>query len=114
MTIARAAHPWNARFRWTDHSGPFTTVTDTQAKQYDEDGFFVFEDAFDAATLARIDEAIAPGEARVRTFLADRPDGRFGVAGIDTQTVAPGLVGAQRGAPRPVRVATARPACAAT
>ena len=86
-------HPWNDGFAWIDHDGPFTTITDAQAKQFDEDGFFVVEDAFDAATLAALDEAIAPGEARVREFLDARsPDGRFSVAGVDTQTVAPHLV----------------------
>jgi ectoine hydroxylase-related dioxygenase (phytanoyl-CoA dioxygenase family) len=92
VTVPRVPHPWNADFRWPDHAGPFTTITDAQAKQFDEDGFFVVEDAFDAATLARIDEAILPGEARVREFLRSQPDGRFSVAGVDTQTVAPHLV----------------------
>src|SRR5690349_4993697 len=85
-------HPWNTSFRWHDHAGPFTTVSATQARQYDELGFFVFEDAFDAETLRALDDAIAPGEARARAFLATQPDGRFSVAGTDTQTVAPHLV----------------------
>jgi phytanoyl-CoA hydroxylase len=90
--VERTRHPWNSDFRWVDHEGPFTTVTDAQMKQFDEDGFFVVEDAFDVATLAQVDEAIAPGEARARRFLADQPGGRFSVAGVDTQTVAPHLV----------------------
>jgi phytanoyl-CoA hydroxylase len=90
--VERTPHPWSSDFGWVDHEGPFTTVTDAQAKQFDEDGFFVVEDAFDAATLAGLGEAIAPGEARARKFLADQPGGRFRVAGVDTQTVAPHLV----------------------
>ena len=39
-----------------------------------------------------MDEAIEPGEARVKEFLEGQPGGRFGVAGTDTQTVAPHLV----------------------
>jgi ectoine hydroxylase-related dioxygenase (phytanoyl-CoA dioxygenase family) len=85
-------HPWNETFAWDDHDGPFTTITAEHARQYDELGFFVFEDAFDAATLRELDDAIAPGEAKVRAFLAGLPDGRFTVAGTDTQTVAPHLV----------------------
>jgi ectoine hydroxylase-related dioxygenase (phytanoyl-CoA dioxygenase family) len=92
VTTARAPHPWNEGFTWIDHHGPFTTVTDEQAKQFDTDGFFVVEDAFDGATLAEIDDAIAPGEARVKAFLEGQPGGRFGVAGADTQTIAPHLV----------------------
>jgi ectoine hydroxylase-related dioxygenase (phytanoyl-CoA dioxygenase family) len=90
--VARAPHQWNESFSWTPHHAPFTTVSAQQAAQFDTDGFFVIEDAFDAATLARVDEAIAPGEARARAFLQAQPDGRFGVAGADTQTIAPHLV----------------------
>ncbi|MDZ4828519.1 MAG: phytanoyl-CoA dioxygenase family protein [Actinomycetota bacterium] len=92
MAVERVPHPWNDGFAWPDHTGPFTSITKTQAKQFNEDGFFVVEDAFDAAILAALDDAIAPGEERVRAFLSELPDGRFGVAGTDTQTVAPHLV----------------------
>src|SRR4051794_4655903 len=85
-------HPWNVAFSWPDHDGPFTTITAEQALQYDDLGYFVIEDAFDAATLRELDDAIAPGEAKVREFLGTLPDGRFTVAGTDTQTVAPHLV----------------------
>jgi ectoine hydroxylase-related dioxygenase (phytanoyl-CoA dioxygenase family) len=89
--VPREPHPWNGSFAWEDHAGPFTTVTAAQAAQFDRDGYFVIEDAFDAQTLAEVDAAIAPGDERVRAFLDDLPDGRFGVAGNDTQTIAPHL-----------------------
>jgi ectoine hydroxylase-related dioxygenase (phytanoyl-CoA dioxygenase family) len=92
MGVTREPHPWNTGFTWDNHPGPFTTISAEQARDYDELGYFVFEDAFDAAQLQEIDVAIAPGESRVREFLAGLPDGRFGVAGTDTQTVAPHLV----------------------
>lgn len=92
MTVPRAPHPWNESFTWADHPGPFSTVTAAQARQFDELGFFVVEDAFDAATVAALDREIAPGEAAVRSFLERQESGRFGVAGVDTQTVAPHLV----------------------
>ena len=92
MSIARELHPWSSGFEWRDHDGPFSTISDAQARQYDEVGFFVFEDAFSPGELRAIDEAIEPGETLVREFLSGRPDGRFSVAGIDTQTVAPHLV----------------------
>lgn len=87
-----APHPWNRAFEWRDHDGPFTTVTPEQARQYDELGFFVMEDAFDADEVRAVDEAIAPRDEKVRAFLGEMPDGRFGVAGTDTQTIAPHLV----------------------
>ena len=92
MAIPREPHPWNDGFSWTPHQGPFTTITEEQARRFDDDGFFVIDDAFDAATLAALDEAIAPGEERARGFLEGLPGGRFGVAGADTQTIAPHLV----------------------
>jgi phytanoyl-CoA hydroxylase len=85
-------HPWNTGFTWPDHSGPFTTVTSDEARQFDEKGFFVLEGAFDADELARLEAEIEPGESRVRDFLKQLPDGRLSVAGVDTQTVAPHLV----------------------
>jgi phytanoyl-CoA hydroxylase len=92
VAVAYEPHPWNQAFTWESHEGPFATITAEHARQYDELGFFVIEDAFDAATLRDVDAAIAPGEAKVRAFLDDLPDGRFGVAGNDTQTIAPHLV----------------------
>jgi ectoine hydroxylase-related dioxygenase (phytanoyl-CoA dioxygenase family) len=89
--VERAPHPWNDGFSWARHSGAFTTITAEQAARFDTDGFFVVEDAFSPDTLACVDEAIAPGEARARAFLEAQPDGRFGVAGADTQTIAPHL-----------------------
>jgi ectoine hydroxylase-related dioxygenase (phytanoyl-CoA dioxygenase family) len=85
-------HPWNMSFAWDDHTGPFTTITAEQARQYDELGFFVVPDAFTDAEMRALDEAIAPGESKAREFLAGMPGGRFTVAGVDTQTVAPHLV----------------------
>jgi len=92
MGVAREPHPWNRGFTWRDHAGPFTTITTEQAREYDDVGCFVFEHAFGCAELRAIDRAIEPGETLVREFLSGRPDGRFSVAGVDTQTVAPHLV----------------------
>ena len=92
MSVARELHPWSRGFAWQDHDGPFATISAAQAREYDEAGCFVFEHAFSPVELHAIDEAIEPGETLVREFLSGRPDGRFSVAGIDTQTVAPHLV----------------------
>src|SRR5215471_16820515 len=74
MSVPRERHPWNTGFEWREHAGPFTTITAEQARAYDREGFFVFEHAYDDATLHAIDDAIQPGEQRARTFLADQPD----------------------------------------
>jgi phytanoyl-CoA hydroxylase len=90
--VERRLHPWNRGFEWQPPRGPFTTITDQQAASYDEHGYFVLEDAFDAATLAELDAALAPGDEKVHELLAAVPGGRFSVAGLDTQTVAPHAV----------------------
>jgi ectoine hydroxylase-related dioxygenase (phytanoyl-CoA dioxygenase family) len=90
--MERVAHPWNTGFTWADHRAPPTTISREQLAQYDELGYFVYEDAFDAATLERVDAELASGDAKVKRFLADVPGGRFSVAGLDTQTVAPHAV----------------------
>ena len=85
-------HPWNQDFSWQDHAGPFGFVTAEQAAQFDELGFFVVPDAFDADTMSRLDAELAAGDEQVKRFLERAPDGRFSVAGLDTQTVAPHAV----------------------
>jgi phytanoyl-CoA hydroxylase len=90
--MRRALHPWNTGFVWPDHPGPHTTISAEQARQFDELGYFVLEDAFDATTLARLAAELAPGDEQTKQFLADIPDGRFGVTGLDSQTVAPHAV----------------------
>lgn len=87
--VQRRLHPWNQSFTWSDVEGPFTAITQEQAQRYNEDGFFVMAGAFDAATLDRLDAELRPGDDRAREFLSAAPGGRFSVAGIDTQLVAP-------------------------
>ena len=72
-----APHPLNDGFTWTDHAGPFHVVTEAQARAYDEQGFFVFEDAFDAGAVAAIRAEIDPIEAELeRRLQATTEDGR--------------------------------------
>jgi hypothetical protein len=87
--VERARHAWNVDFEWKSSGGPFTTISAKQAAAYDGFGYFVFSGAFDADTIAELDAALAPGNAAVAGLLAGAPDGRFSVAGLDTQIVAP-------------------------
>ncbi len=81
-------HPWNREFTWTDHPGPFRRITPDQAQAYDEVGYFLLEDAVDAATIAALTEAIEPFDREVMGFLETQPDGRFSIAGVDTVSIA--------------------------
>jgi len=61
---------------------PFRRVIAEQAAAFDEQGFFVLEDAVDPATIAALTDAIEPFDREVMDFLATRPDGRFSIAGV--------------------------------
>jgi len=87
MSNMYVRHPWNTGFTWPDHTGPFHTVTDEQARSYDTAGYFVVPDAFDAATIASVADALAPFDREVVDFLRTRPDGRFSIAGVDTVSI---------------------------
>ncbi len=88
----RVPHPWNSSHTWHDHTADLTTISSDQARQFDEHGFFVLADAFDAATLERLDAELAAGDQHAKDLLSRVPGGRFSVAGLDTQTVAPHAV----------------------
>ncbi len=90
--MRRVRHPWNTAFTWVDHAAEPATITADQARQFDELGYFVVEDAFDRATLDQLDTELSKGDAQARRFLAGVPDGRFGVTGLDSQVIAPHAV----------------------
>jgi phytanoyl-CoA hydroxylase len=90
--MERVTHPWNVDFAWRNHAGSYTTITAEQAARFDELGYFVVEDVFDAPTLAALDAELERGDRHAQRFLADVPEGRFGVAGLDTQVIAPHAV----------------------
>lgn len=85
-------HAWNRDFSWRRPVGEFRRIRADQDRSFDEDGFFVLEDAFDAATVARLIEEIDPFEARVESFLRTRPDGKLFIARADEITFTTHLV----------------------
>ena len=85
-------HPWNTSFVWPQHAGPFRCVTDAQARAYDQQGFFLLENALDPDTLRMLDAEIEPYDERALEFLRGQPDGRFNIAGVDTVSIALHLV----------------------
>ena len=73
-------HHLNRDFEWKPHRGPFRVVSEAQARQYDEQGFFVFEDAFDAQTIRALTEAIDPIEAKFEQMIRDKFGGKALIA----------------------------------
>lgn len=82
-------HPLNTEFDWSPPPGPFRRITEAQATAWNEDGFLLIEDAFDAETMARVIAEIDPAEAQMEQFLQMQKDGKLfiGRAGEITFTV---------------------------
>ena len=79
-------HDFNTSFEWHPVEGPFRRVTAEQAREFNEQGFFVLEDALDAAELERLTAAIDPVEAREEQVLRDKFGGRHLIARADEIT----------------------------
>jgi ectoine hydroxylase-related dioxygenase (phytanoyl-CoA dioxygenase family) len=91
-SVAPPAHELNTSFSWLRHRGPFGVLTAEQARRYDEDGYFVLEDALDAATVAGLVAEIDPFEADGEEALRAMEGGRFFIARADEITFTTHLV----------------------
>jgi ectoine hydroxylase-related dioxygenase (phytanoyl-CoA dioxygenase family) len=85
-------HEQNQHFSWHAHEGPFRVVTADQARSYDDLGYFVLEDAFDAADLQRIVAEIDPHEAEIEAALRAFDEGKAFIARADEITFTTHLV----------------------
>ena len=72
MTRVADRHKWNETFEWVPSAGPLKRLTREQADAYDEQGFFVFEDAFDPDLVTRIREEIDPYEEKSTEWLRSK------------------------------------------
>ena len=87
-----ALHPLNESFSWQDPTLPRRRLSQDQARQFRDDGFFLFEGGFDAAQVARAIEEIDPFEAKVEAHLRTQPDGRMFISKADRITFTKHLV----------------------
>jgi ectoine hydroxylase-related dioxygenase (phytanoyl-CoA dioxygenase family) len=87
-----ALHPLNTGFAWVDRRGPFRRVSEAQARQYDELGYFVLEDAFDAETIAELEAAIDPLEEALEQVVREQMEGRAFIMRAGEITFTPHLV----------------------
>ena len=85
-------HEQNEHFTWHAHEGPYGVITEDQARLYDDLGYFVFEDAFDADALARITAQIDPHEAQITEALRSFDEGKAFIARADEITFTTHLV----------------------
>jgi ectoine hydroxylase-related dioxygenase (phytanoyl-CoA dioxygenase family) len=85
-------HPLNRSFEWRPPAGPFRRIGAAQARAFDDDGFFVLEDAFSPAEVAAVVGAIDPLEEKTEAFLRSRPGGKLFIARAGEITFSPHLV----------------------
>jgi ectoine hydroxylase-related dioxygenase (phytanoyl-CoA dioxygenase family) len=85
-------HELNRSFHWSRHDGPFRVVSEAQARQYDDDGYFVLEDAIAPDDVAALVAAIDPFEAKVEAALREADGGRVFIARADEITFSTHLV----------------------
>jgi ectoine hydroxylase-related dioxygenase (phytanoyl-CoA dioxygenase family) len=89
-------HPLNCGFRWRVPAGPYRRITRSQARAYDEHGYFLLENAFDGATVEAIRAEIDPWEQKATDFLRTRPGGRLFIADAEVITFTVHLVARSR------------------
>jgi phytanoyl-CoA hydroxylase len=73
-------HPLNEGFTWTLARAPFRRLRPEQAQRWNQDGFFVLEDALDAETVRALVSVIDPCEAEAEAMLRARLGGRWFIA----------------------------------
>jgi ectoine hydroxylase-related dioxygenase (phytanoyl-CoA dioxygenase family) len=85
-------HPRNRTFAWRAAAPPYALIGEDQAKQYDQDGYFLLSGAFSAAEMEAVAEAIAPFEAAEEARLRGFTGGRQSISRADAITFTIHLV----------------------
>ena len=85
-------HHLNLDFEWEPHRGQYRIISEAQARQYDQQGFFVFEHAFDAETIRALTAAIDSIEAEFEQMIRDKFGGKALTARADEITFTAHLV----------------------
>lgn len=62
-------HPKNRAYQWTPLPGPFSILDQEASKSYDENGYFLFKDAFLPEELDAVEAAISPFERAAEDWL---------------------------------------------
>ncbi|MGA0602930.1 phytanoyl-CoA dioxygenase family protein [Caulobacter sp. KR2-114] len=85
-------HKLNTQFGWKPTRPPYRRLTADQARQYDEQGYFLLENAFSAEELAEVRAAIDPLEAAYEALLREKHGGRQFINKADAITFTVHLV----------------------
>ena len=90
--VAPVRHDLNDHFDWVSTGPPFRRLTDAQAASYDELGYVVIEDVFDAATVSEVLAEIDPLERELEERLRQAEGGKAFIARADEITFTTHLV----------------------
>lgn len=85
-------HELNTHFDWKPTRGPYRILSEAQARQYDEQGYFLLEGAFTAQELADVRAAIDPLEEAYEALLREKHGGRQFINKADAITFTVHLV----------------------
>jgi phytanoyl-CoA hydroxylase len=85
-------HELNVGFEWSAPTGPFRRISEEQARQYDEAGYFLLEGALESEEVEALIGAIDPLEAETEASLQAREGGRFLIARAGEITFSTHLV----------------------
>lgn len=85
-------HHRNHGFEWRPSNAPYSLLTPEQAKSYDENGYFLFENAFSGEEMDAVAGAIAPFEQAMEENLRKMEGGRYLIAKADAITFTVHLV----------------------
>lgn len=91
-------HELNDYFDWQERQGPYRLLTTQQAEQYNRDGFVVFEDVFDHATIDALLTDLDPLEQQSTDYLRKNLGGKAFIARADEITFSPHAVTRSAGA----------------
>lgn len=82
-TLGARPHPRNDGFKWRAHRGPFRMLSEAQARQYDEQGFFVLRDIIPRETIETLIAEIDPIEAEVEDYVRTHANGELSIMKVD-------------------------------
>ncbi len=85
-------HDRNTHFDWKPTTAPYRRLTAEQARQYDEQGYFLLEGVFTADELAQVRAAIDPMEEAHEAQLREKHGGRQFINKADAITFTVHLV----------------------
>ncbi|HIF93905.1 MAG: phytanoyl-CoA dioxygenase family protein [Myxococcales bacterium] len=85
-------HELNHTFEWENHRGPFRLLDEEQARQYDEQGFLVFEDVFDRETIEALIEELDPIERDLEKMIEEHFGGKIFITRSGEITFTPHTV----------------------